>query len=100
MQKTEFLAQFRASGLRQCEFAREKNVPAVNLSRWLRQQGAGHTAANLEDGPLVEIPMVALGDGTPRSHPVTLHLPSGVKLEVVAGTDTVWLGRLLNTLTP
>lgn len=100
MQKAEFLARFRASGLSQHEFARGQNMCAANLSRWLRQQEAGHRAASLADGPLVEVPMAALGDGTRQSHPVKFYLPGGVQLEVAAGTDTAWLGQLLHTLAP
>jgi len=44
--------------------------------------------------------MAALGESTLRSAAVTLSLPSGVKLEIAAGTNTAWLGQLLNTLLP
>ena len=99
-QKAECVAQFRASGRSQRDFEREKNMPPGNLSRWLRRHGAGNHAQNLEDGPQVEIPMAALGESTLRSAAVTLSLPSGVKLEIAAGTNTAWLGQLLNTLLP
>jgi|ERR1019366_1630967 hypothetical protein len=99
-QKAECVAQFRSSGLNQRDFERERNMPPGNLSRWLRRHGAGNAATNREDGPLVEIPLAALGEATLGNCPVRLYLPSGVKLEIAAGTNTAWLGQLLNTLLP
>ncbi len=96
--KAECLAQFRESGLSQREFAKKRKMPVGNLSRWLRKERAGNAAASREDGPLVEIPLATLGDGSAGAQPVMIHLPGGVRLEVAPGTDTAWLGRLLGGL--
>jgi hypothetical protein len=68
------------------------------LWRWLaRARGPDREEANA--GGLVEIPMLSLR--APDTHAaVTMQLADGARLEIVAGTDTAWLGALVRALTP
>ncbi len=82
----------------QADFAREMKMSTATLSLWLRQQRDGVTGTPAdEDGPLIEVPMNA---ASTLGGAVMIHLPGGVRLEVVAGTDVAWLGKLLGNLRP
>jgi hypothetical protein len=96
--KAECVALFHESGLSQRDFARQQKMPAANLSRWVRRERKGKTGrTNAEEGPLVEL---SLPDSANRPGAVAIHVPGGLRLEVLPGTDLAWLGRLLESLRP
>jgi transposase-like protein len=92
-ERSEWLALFEKSGQSVNEFCRANDLPPATLSLWRSQQPSG--AVHTEDSGLVEIPMVSLASEPDRAPAVTLHLPNGMRLELVAGTDPRWLGTLL-----
>lgn len=96
------LSLYRESGMSQADFAREMKMSPATLSLWLRQQRDGVTGTPAdEDGPLIEVPMPPPRDAASTiGGTVMIHLPGGVRLEVVAGTDVAWLGKLLGNLQP
>jgi transposase-like protein len=94
-ERAEWLQLFSKSGQTVSEFCRANDLPPATLSLW-RQQQAG---ANAQDGRLVEIPVSALPvAAASRPAAVSVRLPTGVKLQIVPGTDLTWLGALLNVL--
>jgi hypothetical protein len=44
--------------------------------------------------------MLALRAPDAQAAAVTMQLTGGTRLEIVAGTDTAWLGALVRALTP
>jgi hypothetical protein len=94
-QRLEFLARFERSGLTQMEFCRRAKLPLSTLSLWRRGPGAATGAA--ASGPAFA--EVRLSAPSPVGA-VTLHLPSGAKLEVPVGTDARWLALLLKSVRP
>jgi hypothetical protein len=95
-ERAEWLALFEKSGQGVSEFCRLNDLPPATLSLWRSQQPSA--VANTEDAGLVEIPIASLigePDGAPA---VKVHLPNGVRLDLLAGTDPAWLGALLKVL--
>jgi hypothetical protein len=91
--------QFRESKLSQREFAATWRMPASNLSRWIREEeGQAAKVDNAESGSFLEVSASVLS--VPETPPLVIHWPGGATLEVVAGTDPAWLGRLLGSLQP
>lgn len=95
-ERSEWLALFEKSGQSVGEFCRANDPPPATLSLWRSQQQIG--AANIEASGLVEIPMVSLASESDRAPAVKLHLPNGVRMELIAGTDPTWLGTLLKAV--
>ena len=76
------MAQFDRSGLTQTAFCRRAKIHLSTFSLWRRRPDAA-------TGPtFAEVRLSAPVPGCT----VTLHLPSGAKLEVGAGTEATWLG--------
>jgi transposase-like protein len=95
-ERAEWLALFEKSNQSVSEFCRANDLPPATLSLWRSQQPSA--AANTEDGGLLEIPIAGL-IGEPEDAPaVKVHLPNGVRLDLVVGTDLAWLGALLKVL--
>lgn len=100
-EKAECLARFRKSGLNQSEFAREMKMSGATLSCWLRREREDGAGVADENGPLIEVALpapVACAAADPGA--VMIHLPSGVRLEVKAGTNAAWVGQLFGSLQP
>lgn len=93
-ERGEWLALFEKSGLTAADFCRDNGLSPATLSFWLRQQGP----QTGEEAALVEVPMPALSPVSSSNTAVTMHLPSGVRLEILAGADPVWLAQLLRAL--
>jgi len=92
-ERAEWLAMYEKSGQSVSEFCRANDLPPATLSLWRSQQQSGGGGA--EDGALVEIPVTSFEDRTPGAK---VHLPNGVRLDLVVGTDPAWLGALLKVL--
>jgi hypothetical protein len=90
---------YEKCGQNAAEFCRGKDVSPSSLWRWL-SQARREEPEDGNTGGLVEIPMLSLR--TPDTHAggVTMHLTGGARLEILAGTDTAWLGALVQALTP
>jgi transposase-like protein len=96
-ERAEWLVLFEKSGRTAAEFCRDNDLSPATLSFWLRQQQAPDTG---EEAALVEVPMPALSALTCSSVAVKMQLPSGIHLEILAGTDLAWLAQLLRALQP
>jgi transposase-like protein len=94
-QRSAALARFDRSDLSQAEFCRRARISFSTFSLWRRSGGAVR-----QDRPrMPEFAEVRLSAPAAAST-VTLHLPSGAKLEVATGSDAMWhgLGLLLKSL--
>jgi hypothetical protein len=76
------LARFERSGLSATEFCRQARLHLSTFSQWRQRSGAEAQPA------FAEVRLSSAG----AAGPVTLHLPSGAKLEVPAPTEATWLG--------
>jgi transposase-like protein len=94
-QRLGFLARFQRSDLSQAEFCRRARIRVSTFSLWRRSGGAAHRERPRVPG-FAEVRLSAPA----AASTVTLHLPSGAKLEVAAGSDAMWhgLGLLLKSL--
>jgi transposase-like protein len=93
------VALFEKSGQTALEFCRDNDLAPATLSLWRAQlQGAAGDAEGA--GELVEIPLATLSAPSAVSAAVTMRLPGGVQLQIVAGTDPAWLSALLRALMP
>jgi len=80
-------------------FCSENDLSPSSLWRWLarvRREGPKEATP----GGLVEIPILSLRAPDAPAAAVTMQLADGARLEIVAGTDTAWLGALVRALTP
>src|SRR5689334_20807718 len=92
-ERTEWLRMFAASGKTPSEFCRENELPEATLSLWRRQQREGACLA--EEAGFVEVALPPMSLMRTSAAAVTLHLPSGISLEIAAGTDAKWLATLV-----
>jgi len=92
-ERADYLAKFERSGLSQSEFCREAKLYVSTFSLWRRAATAGMAAQR------PGFAEVRLKTSAPAGM-VTLHLPSGAKLEVQTTTEAAWhgLGVLLKSL--
>jgi transposase-like protein len=95
-ERAEWLALFEKSGQTAAEFCRDNDLSPATLSFWLRQQGAPEPE---QEPALVEV-MMPTPSTAPASAAVTVRLPSGLRMEITAGTDPKWLAQLLRVLVP
>lgn len=93
-ERAEWLALFEKGGQTAAEFCRDNDLSPATLSFWLRQQAAPESH---DEPALVEVPMPALSTAPAA---VTIQLPSGLRMEITAGTDPKWLAQLLRVLVP
>jgi transposase-like protein len=96
-ERAEWLALFEKSGQTAAEFCRDNDLSPATLSFWLRQQVAPEPE---QEPALVEVMMPALSSTASASAAVTIQLPSGLRMEITAGTDPKWLAQLLRVLVP
>jgi transposase-like protein len=96
-ERAEWLELYKQSGQSVSEFCRANDLPPATLSLWRRQQvGASEPALK---GRLVEISVAALNTPPPAAAAgVSLQLRNGATLQIVPGTDPVWLGSLVSAL--
>jgi hypothetical protein len=92
-ERAEWLNLFRASGQTAAEFCRGNDIAYATLSLWIRQSAVS------EAGELIEVPAAILGSAF-NAAAMHVHLPYGVRLEVVPGTDPAWLAQLLRAVSP
>lgn len=98
-ERAEWVALFEKSGQTALEFCRDNDLAPATLSLW-RAQLPG-SPGECDDGALVEIALPTLSAPGPLSTPaVTMQLPGGVQLQILAGTDPTWLSALLRALMP
>jgi len=95
----KLLALFERSDLSQKRFCRENEVALSTLQYWRRESGGGR-----REGALVEVPANVADTGSVEhaapSSPGSVHvrLPNRLELDVLAGTDSAWVGQLLREL--
>ena len=88
------LALFERSDLSQKRFCRENEVALSTLQYWRRESGRGR-----REGALVEVPVnVADTESVEHAAPsspgsVHIRLPNRLELDVLAGTDSGWVGQ-------
>jgi transposase-like protein len=94
-QRSAALARFDRSDLSQAEFCRRARISVSTFSLWRRSGGAARQERPRMPG-FAEVRLSAPA----AASAVTLHLPSGAKLEVATGSDAMWhgLGLLLKSL--
>lgn len=81
-QRLAYLARFERSGLSATEFCRRAKIHQATFSQWR------HKAQTEGEPGFAEVQVSAASP----TCPMTLHLPSGAKLEVAVATDAMWLG--------
>jgi len=94
-QRSAALARFDRGDLSQAEFCRRARIRVSTFSLWRRSADAPRRDRPRMPG-FAEVRLS--GPAAPSA--VTLHLPSGAKLEVATGSDAMWhgLGLLLKSL--
>ena len=94
-QRSACLSRFERSGLTQAEFCGRAKIPLSTFSLWRRSSRAVRKPGSVTPA-FAEVRLTA----PVATSVVTLHLPSGAKLEVATGTDAMWhgLGLLLKSL--
>ncbi|HLW79941.1 MAG TPA: transposase [Terriglobia bacterium] len=94
-QRAAALARFDRSDLSQAEFCRRAGIRVSTFSLWRRSGGAARQVRPRMPG-FAEVRLSAPA----ATSAVTLHLPSGARLEVATGSDAMWhgLGLLLRSL--
>lgn len=101
-EKADYLALFEKSEMRQADFCREMGLNGSTFSIWIRaRRGETKTAASsMAEPQFAQVRLSAPMSTTAESMTVTVHLPSGAKIEVSPVTDALWqgLGLLLKTL--
>lgn len=99
-ERAEWVALFEKSGQTALEFCRDNDLAPATLSLW-RAQLQGSAGESDGEDALVEIALPTLSAPSPISAvAVTMQLPGGVQLQIVAGTDPIWLSALLRALMP
>jgi transposase-like protein len=91
---------YEKSGQNAAEFCHENELSPSSLWRWLARARGEDDREEANTGGLVEIPMLSLRAPDTHAAAVTMQLSGGSRLEIVAGTDTAWLGALVRALTP
>jgi len=97
-ERAEWLALFERSGGTAAEFCRANELSPQTLSVWLRRRSVPSPST---DEALVELPRAIVSAAARTaitSSGVTMQLPGGVRMEIVAGTDPIWLGQVLQML--
>ncbi len=97
--RKRLISLYERSGQNAVEFCHENDVSTSSLWRWL----ARAREPDREDGNaggIVEIPLLSQRASDAHTAAVTIQLADGARLEIVAGTDTAWLGALVRALTP
>jgi transposase-like protein len=94
-ERAEWLELYRASGQTVAAFCRANEIAYASLSLWLRQS---EPAPSSDGGEWVEVQMDGLRCTAETA--VKVHLPGGAGLEIVPGTDPLWLAQLVRALTP
>ena len=97
--RKRLIGLYERSGQSAVEFCRENDVSTSSLWRWLARAGEPEREEG-NAGGLVEIPIRSLRAPDEHAAAVTMQLADGARLEIVAGTDTAWLGALVRALTP
>ena len=94
-QRSAALARFDRGDLSQAEFCRRAGIRVSTFSLWRRSGGAARQVRPRMPG-FAEVRLSAPA----ATSAVTLHLPSGARLEVATGSDAMWhgLGLLLRSL--
>lgn len=94
-QRSAFLTRYQRSDLSQAEFCRRARIRVSTFSLWRRSADAPGRDQRRMPG-FAEVRLSA----PVAASTVMLHLPSGAKLEVAAGSDAMWhgLGLLLKSL--
>jgi len=90
-QRARTVADYRASGLTQREFAARAGMSVGTLANWLRQ--AGNPSAE-ERVSFLELPRL----GTASRAAYKVHLPQGLALEVPSGFASSEVQELLRLL--
>jgi transposase-like protein len=96
-ERAEWLELDKHSGQSVSEFCRANDLPPATLSLWRqRQAGASEPAP---EGRLVEMSGAVLNTSPPAAAAgVSLQLRNGATLQIVPGTDPVWLSSLVSAL--
>lgn len=94
-ERAEWLSLFAKSGRTAAEFCRDNDLSPATLSFWLRQQQG---QASCDEPALVEVPLPTLSISAGPGAAVTAHVAGGLRLEISAGTEPIWLAQLLRAL--
>ena len=97
--RKRLVSLYERSGQKAVEFCRENDISTSSLWRWLARAREPDREKGNAAG-LVEIPMLSLRAPDAHAVAVTMQLADGARLQIVAGTDTAWLGALVRALTP
>lgn len=99
--RTEWVELFRGSRQSAAQFCRETGLPPATLSLWLNQQALSE-ARDACESEFVEVNITAPVTALPAAAAavLTVHLPSGARIEVSTAANAAWAGELLRTLIP
>ena len=90
---------WRSSGLSQAEYSRRSEVSQQGLSYW-KQKFSGEPADSTEELPaIVALPVSVMTETRAMDvHPLLLHLPSGLRVEIGGDFQSSVLEKLVRTL--
>jgi transposase len=90
-QKAEVLQRFASSGRSLTQFCEQAGLSTGMISAWRRRHRTDATRGFAQVRLTAAVP-------SPSAAPVVVRWGERVRLDVPAGTDPVWLGRLLQQL--
>jgi transposase-like protein len=99
-ERQRLIRLYEKNGQNAAEFCHKNELSPSSLWRWLARARRDDGREEANTGELVEIPMRSLRAPDPHCAAVTMQLADGARLEIVAGTDTAWVGALVRALTP
>lgn len=90
-ERAEWVRHFEESGKSAPEFCKELGLAESTFAVWRKQVREASNPTNLT---FTDMPLSVACEPTS----LAITLPNGMRLEVPAGFDTVWLGQLLSVL--
>lgn len=95
-ERAEYVRLQEESGKSVAEFCRDLGLAESTFGVWRRQvKEPMPSGVTITDVPAA---MVEAAMPVPSRASVTMRLPSGAVLEIVAGTDPLWLAQLVTTV--
>lgn len=99
-ERAEWLSLFERSGQTALQFCRANGLSSSTLSFWLHQKRKRMSSNN---EPFIELPREVVNrsaalDSHALTTGITLQLPGGMHLQIMTGTDPVWLAEVIRAL--
>lgn len=102
-ERAKWVGLYERSGETLKSFCLENGLALSTLMLW-RRQVRGPLARRRTRGELIEVPLpqriapVALSARAEESPAVAIHIPNGMRVDVVANADVRWIAKLLSAV--